>query len=289
MSKKLHIALAPLLAIAVFVIMPAAAQALSPHWYREGVEIPKGEEVQTLAWGQLTLESEPAGGPAPITCDNVAGAIIENPVETPTLSSGRGETENFATYNCVDTDCPPGEIPINPPANTFFVEKEFNVISPPQDLPWPSSLIGTSPKFKLNSTGVVVELECNGRVVTPGASPPGTGCGPGNDVHLHCTPQGGYTKKQLAPSTGNTPETNGENELFPLVPPTVCVTTSTNLQDPEAVNGKDQGNNQSRLSFNQPPKSGLSCAGGTITGKTSESLKTMGYEGSELITVKNSP
>ena len=46
--------LAPLLAIAAFAVMPAAAQAES-HYFRNGVLIPEGKKVpQTISWG-ITL------------------------------------------------------------------------------------------------------------------------------------------------------------------------------------------------------------------------------------------
>lgn len=250
MSKKLYIGLAPLLAIAAFAMTPAAAQALVPHWYVNGNKLAEGEVVPVIAWGQLTLESEPAGSAAPTVCENAAGGTIVNPVGG---GAGKGQTTRFSTWNCADTECPAGVV------DGF--EKEFEVISPPQDLPWPSELIGTSPKFKLNSEKVVVELGC----VLHGLTKEAAG-------------EGGPTE-----ATG----TAGENEQKALAPFVKCETTATHLQDPEAKNGSNAGPAQSTLIFNQPAGSGLICAG-TITGRTSEQLKTMGYDNSELITSKNS-
>jgi len=226
MSKKLYIGLAPLLAIAAFVLTPAVAQATSPHWFVNGTEAPHGEPVETISWGQLTLESEPAGIALPVICNNVAGGTIENPKNG---GPGVAKTANFATYECKDEECPAGLV--------SGLEKEFNVVSAPQDLPWPATLIGTAPKAKLNSTGVVVELECDGRLA------PASG-----------GPAGAYSKRQVQPEgsaypTGLSP---GENELYPLKEPVKCETTATHLQDPEAHNGTNNGPNQSTLIFNQP-------------------------------------
>jgi len=106
MSKKLYmgIGLVPLLATAAFLMAPMAAQGATcinpchPHWYVNGSEVAQGEEVQTLAWGALTLESEPAGKAAPVTCNNVAGGTVENPVGG---GSGIGNTENFARISAL--------------------------------------------------------------------------------------------------------------------------------------------------------------------------------------------
>lgn len=235
MSKKLYIGLAPLIVIAAFAMTPVAAQALTPHWFVDGSPLTQGEPVKTLSWGELTLESEPAGIAAPITCDNVVGGTVENPVGA-TKPAGVATTAEFVPYNCRQAECP------------LF----FTIVSPPQFLPWPGTIIGTGP-FKLNSTGVVVELACTAKPSTRGAAP-----------------------------------NPGQNELQPVATPTICETNATHLQDPQLENGTNKGPGQSKAIFNQPAGSGLSCAGGVVTGKISESLKTMGYLGSELITVKNS-
>jgi len=245
MSKKLLIGLAPLVVIASFVMMPAAAQALAPHWYVDGVKAEEGVKVPVIAWGQLTLEPEPIGVAASTTCENAAGGFLENPSGG---GPGKGQTSRFSTWNCTNAECPPGEI-----APGVF--KEFEVVSPPQSLPWPNELINAAAPFRLNSTGVKVELGCVAHPVTkaPAGSP-------------------------------------GENEQKPLAAFVPCKTDATHLQDPTAKNGTNKGNNQSTLVFDQPAGSGLICtvAAGSITGHTSQFLKSMGYGGSELITVKNS-
>jgi hypothetical protein len=255
MSKKLYSGLAPLVVIASFAMTPAAAQA-TPHYYVNQLKLAEGEKVPVIAWGQLTLASEPEGKVAVTQCENAAGGFIENPVGG---GPGAGQTTRWATWNCTNAECPPGEVELAP---GLKVEKEFEVVSPPQDLPWPNTLTGVPGAFKLNSTGVVVELGCVGHKVTRAQLGEGGPVGP---------------KGQ-----------GGENEQFPLAPFVTCKTTATNLQDPETHNGTNQGNNQSTLIFNQPAGSGLTCANGTLTGRTSQSLKDMGYTESQLITTKNS-
>jgi hypothetical protein len=247
MSKRLFTVLAPLVTIAAFVVMPAAAQAA--HWFRGGSEIPQGEKVGVIAWGQLTLSPEPEGVAAVTTCENAAGGFVENPVGG---GAGVGQTQRFASWGCTNAECTPEEIEIG--GKKFA--KEFEVLFPAQDFPWSTELTGATAPFRLNSTGVVVELEC---------------------IAKHLT--------KLA-AEGKAPPGPGENEQFALAPATACVTDATHLQDPETKNGTNLGNGQSKLQFNQPAGSGLSCAGGAVIGKTSQSLKTMGYKGSELITVK---
>jgi len=249
MGKKLFTWLAPLLGIVAFAVVPAAAQAASPHFYVNGSLLAEGEKEPVIAWGRLTLESEPPAT-KPVTCENAAGGFAENPAGG---GAGKGQTTRFATWNCADEECPAGKITIG---GTEF-EKEFEVISPPQDLPWANELIpGTGTKTKLNSTGVVVTLGCYAHTLTKSEAEKGSVTGP------------------------------GENEQFPLAAPVRCETTATHLQDPENINGSNQGNLQSTLVFNQPAGSGLTCASGAVTGRTTGTLKTMGYASSALITVK---
>ena len=60
MSKKLLIGLAPVLATAAFVVMPAVAQAL-PHYYVDGTKAAEGKLFPDLSWGTLTLATEGVG------------------------------------------------------------------------------------------------------------------------------------------------------------------------------------------------------------------------------------
>ena len=98
MSKKRIIGLAPLLATAAFVVMPADAQAAPHHWYRNNVLLPEGEKVFTVSWGTLALET--AAGK--VECKNVIGGYSENPVGG---GAGVGAIQSFNAYECVDS-CP---------------------------------------------------------------------------------------------------------------------------------------------------------------------------------------
>jgi len=108
MSKKLFISIMPLLATAAFVVMPAAAQAATPHWYSNGKVIPAGEQVPTLSWGTLTLTNSVTE--ESVSCQNAALGYNENPSGG---GPGVGETDSFATANCVallkgkPTECTP--------------------------------------------------------------------------------------------------------------------------------------------------------------------------------------
>jgi len=101
MSKKLLIGLAPMLATAAFVVMPAVAQA-TPHYYVSGVKAAEGKTFPSLAWGTLTLaNSNPAI--QPLSCEN---AVIGDYINPTGGGAGEGETDNFATIDCADKECP---------------------------------------------------------------------------------------------------------------------------------------------------------------------------------------
>jgi hypothetical protein len=246
--KKLPAALVSILGLAALAALPTAAQASSPHWYVNGSVLAETEKVPVISWGRLTLQPEPAVA-QPTTCENAAGGYVENPAGG---GAGKGATLRFASWNCSSAECPAGKVSI---LGKEF-EKESEVSSAPQSFPWPSELIGTAPKFKTNSTGVVVKLDCVAHGFTRSEAETGKATGP------------------------------GENEQFSLMNPPTCVATATNLWDPENINGSNQGNLQSTLVFNQPAGTGLSCKSGEFTILPKDTLKVMGYSGSELITVK---
>jgi len=116
MSKKLFIGLAPLLAIAAFVVVPAA-QATTPHYFSNNVKLPaskgnaaEGEEGASygIGWGTLQLKGETglAKGSG-LSCHNVVAGRIWNPVGG---GPGLGETEVFATWDCQNEGaCESGE------------------------------------------------------------------------------------------------------------------------------------------------------------------------------------
>ncbi len=100
MSKKLFISIAPLLAIAAFVVMPAAAQA-ALKWNVNGIPTAPGEHTSVIMWGGVTYHV--AGG-TEFTCENAAIADVYNNASPPS-----GEVEAFATADCESATYCPGE------------------------------------------------------------------------------------------------------------------------------------------------------------------------------------
>jgi hypothetical protein len=250
MSKKLWMGLAPMLA--ALAMIPAVAHA-TPHYYRNGVLIPAGEQVPVLEWGTLVLSPEPPVGGT--SCNNLGGGYVENPVGG---GAGIGATLRFDTYNCANAECPAGLVEVG----GKLYEKEFEVVYPPQDFPWPSVLLEPEAGVvRTNSTGFVMQLACMAH---------------------------GFSR--LAAGEGNPSEGSkaaGESEQFVLPsggPPTVtCVTDETHKREPHNEKGTNDGPNQSRLSFDSG--AGLvSCAGGAFEGRTQDVLRIMGFKNSELIT-----
>jgi len=150
MSKKLFTVLAPLVAITAFVVMPAVAQAV-PHNYKNNTIIGESEKPETnvISWGTLTLTPEPPVAPT-TTCENAAGGVAGNPVGG---GAGFGQTNKFASWNCVNAGCPAGKVKIG----EAEFEKVFQVLS--FTLPWPSELINEV-GIRTNSTNVEVTLGC---------------------------------------------------------------------------------------------------------------------------------
>lgn len=251
MSRKLLIGLVPILAM--LAVMPAAAQA-TPHYYRNAVLIPQGERVPILEWGKLRLTLEPPLASS-MTCETVSGGYVENPVGG---GPGTGATLRLGAWNCEGTltECPSGEVEIEGKQ----YEKEFELIFPPQSFPWPTVLEEPEPTVvRTNTTGVVMKAACMAH--EPSRSAAG---------------EGG--------STGA-----GENEQYVLPgggPPGVtCVSDETHKWNPQNEKGSNQGPSQSKLVFNNAGTGYLGCAGGEFGLRNHESLRVMGYKGSELITV----
>ncbi len=256
MSKKLLTGLAPLVAIAAFVAMPAVSQAAEGHFFKNGTLIPAGEKIPIFSWGKLTLEPVPASKGAPTTCENLAGGFVENPTGG---TAGIGQTTRFATYNCTNAECPAGEVEIAP---GLKVEKEFEVVSNPEDLPWPSVLTEeTEGIIKTESKGVNVQLACMAH---------------------------GFTRAEAGEGGAGNPTGVGSNEQFVLPaggnPTVTCVTNATNKQEPQNEKGSSPSA-PSKVVFNASAGL-LSCAGGAFEGKTKESLKLEGYKSEEVITTK---
>ena len=96
-----------------------------------------------------------------------------------------------------------------------------------------------------------------------------------------CVAQG---LSNTSPPGGTELGKSGAQEQFYLATPTVCLTTPEKRQKPIAVNGRNT-TITSKVQYDRLA-GGLSCAGGAVEGKTSGSLKAMGYKESELITTK---
>jgi hypothetical protein len=248
--SRLLMGLAPMLAVAALAAMPAVSQA-APHYYKSGVLIPEGERVPILEWGRLKLEYAPALA-ASTTCEIIAGGYVENAVGG---GAGIGATLRDAAYNCTDAECPSGEFEVKGQK----YEKEFEMSHPPQSFPWPSVLIEPEARvIRTSIAGVVMKEACVA-----------------HNLSRSTAGEGG--------STGA-----GENEQFVLPsggPPTLtCLADERWMQTPQTENGTNNGPNQSKVVFNAGAGA-LDCAGGAFPATSRESLKIMGYKGSELIAV----
>jgi hypothetical protein len=283
MSKKLCISLAPLVAIAAFVVMPVAAQAASPHFYRGGISLKAGQVVPTLAWGTLTLTPLAPSKQLPTSCENAAGANAENP-GGPAGAPGRGKTFQFTSWNCTNAACPPSEIEF-PPGSSKKISKEFIVFPGTsvltkevkteggyagESLPWSTELIeATSPtdNIRLAASGVVVDLAC---------------------IASHTVESGG-------PLGG---DTDKDAPQF-LAQPTVCFTLpGVGKQEPYTKRPENKATIPGELIFDEVLGAGagdLECSGPkgptesetiSFKGATSGPLKVMGYEKLEFIESK---
>lgn len=141
MSKKLLIGLAPVLATAAFVVMPAVAQA-TPHYYVVGVKAAEGKTFPSIAWGTLTLASS---NPAiqPLSCEN---AVIGDYINPTGGGAGEGETDQFATIDCADTECP----------EESGVELQVHS----EGLPWASLLVESGTKELVETKAATVVVGC---------------------------------------------------------------------------------------------------------------------------------
>jgi hypothetical protein len=101
MSKKLMIRIAPLLACATFALTPAAAQAVTQHWYRSGVIAAPATPVPVVTFGgKINLSQNSAIGE--INCREVGGGVVENPTGG---GAGIGRTNSSFFYECKAPAC----------------------------------------------------------------------------------------------------------------------------------------------------------------------------------------
>jgi hypothetical protein len=238
-----------------------------PHYYinSSASGLAAGEKIHVLTWGSLTLTPEGIAA-APTTCENAAGGFVENPEGPKTAAPGAGATEAFASWNCANAGCPPGEIEY-PPTSGKKVQKEFIVFPggkeyAKQSLPWPSTLtepvIGT---IRTESTGVLLDLAC----VAHGVSEQGGALGGDSDHDtpaLLATPSVCFTVPGLAKQEPKTE--NGVQVGGPLTSKVTFDAGAGKLQCQTEVEGK-------KVEFK---------------GSTEGTLHTMTYEGQELLLTK---
>ena len=107
MTKKLYGALVPLLAVAAFAGMPAAAKA-APHWYKEGTRLPfTSAQTGTVMYGQTSMTMSNGIGMA---CKVLAAGNVWNSI---LASDGKGNVEVFDNLQCLSSECPQISIEYN--------------------------------------------------------------------------------------------------------------------------------------------------------------------------------
>jgi hypothetical protein len=141
MSKKLLMGLAPMLATAAFVAMPAVAQA-TPHYYVAGTKAAEGKTFPSVAWGTLTLaNSNPVI--QPLSCMNAVLGEYKNPTGG---GAGEGVTDNFATTDCADVECPE--------------ESGLELQVHSENLPWSAILVESGTKELVETKAATVVVGC---------------------------------------------------------------------------------------------------------------------------------
>jgi len=158
MNMKRFLGFVPLLAIIVFVMAPAAAQA-EPHQYKNGTITEPGEKVPQLAWGTLQLENANIGL---IECKNIFGGYGENPVGG---GAAQGELEGYSAYNCTSVACE---------AASKAVEVFPLGLDNPKLGNWEIHIVGAAPPFKLkvgnklaaNAKQIKFKVVCAGLIDT---------------------------------------------------------------------------------------------------------------------------
>lgn len=174
MSKKLYAAFLPLLAVAAFAVLPAAAQAQVPHWYScqakaggtyensvctktgagklfEWVKTAEGVPVVVKTTGSPTLTLHALG--AEITCKVLDYGVIENPVGG---GVGIDLITEFVNSGCVSTPttaCPAAEIIV------FHAGKPLSLLNA-----LPTKLL-VGPPIRDEITEIEVEVRCSGAKV----------------------------------------------------------------------------------------------------------------------------
>jgi len=142
MNRKFLIRLAPLALVAAFAVIPAAAQASTPHWFKNKVISKEGAKIPVVTFGgavNLAQES-PAGE---INCKGVGAGYVENPKE-PVGGAGVGKTEASAFYECKEPKCE-AEVAASPLGKLGFKGVGFAAT---YNFPWNNKLEGTEAPFQ---------------------------------------------------------------------------------------------------------------------------------------------
>jgi len=280
MSKKLLISLAPLVAIIAFAMMPVAAQAAKcvpftpgsiPHYCANGTRLPEfgpgisgSTKTPIIQWAKLTLGS----GAAAVSCKNAVAGNVWNPEGvSPNVEklgpAGKGEVELFATYECTVAACP----------------LETRVTA--ENLPWPyETYEGTAPDpagtLRVKNTGIRVKVGCyfpnpfpsNEAAKGQPAAVPLLFGGPG-------TPGGGENNPKL--SLGS----SGCNK------PGLSLFTAASGTDAGSGELEEETGGEGRSSSPYPVKGAETGTGTGVKSGTTGTVKTCGFNNSELINAEN--
>jgi hypothetical protein len=262
MSKKLVISFAPLLAIAAFAVMPVVAQAANPpHYYVNGVGkgsiAGEGEKIPVVAWGTLSLTNTAGGSGGKVTCHNVTAGFAENPGEGATGAAGIGETQTFDPYACESKACTAAATGGGPATYVSVIAEPTAYVSPTSpggnatNLGWKSHLI-----FEEATKLIRSESE-------------------GVKVNVHCHVETGANAKTGEPEFGVVTNEISEGSNRPSSGPVRLTASNPPFLEFDAT-GKGSGE------LHGPPPSEE-----TRLGKTEGELKTLGYNGQEVINTKN--
>jgi hypothetical protein len=135
MSKKLAIGFSPVLVIAAFALMPAAAQA-EPHFYSNHIGLPAesggpgAEGKDFIAWGNLEYESL---NPGKLRCGQELGGDVYNPGGPGGAQPGEGKIDAYTVYDCTNEVCEGGDkskLEVIPGGLEKFGEWEMKLFEP---------------------------------------------------------------------------------------------------------------------------------------------------------------
>jgi hypothetical protein len=109
MNRRRSLGLAPLLVSVAFAVMPAGAQAVPPHVFKNGVETEPGGPpdspplgsvgLDSISWGTLTLGNVTIGV---LKCENIFSGDVKNPLGG---GAGNGEVDGYVAYDCTGAGC----------------------------------------------------------------------------------------------------------------------------------------------------------------------------------------